>query len=353
MARKRHEADPPETTAVTAPVSTPEDVRADAALRPVRFEEYIGQEDLKRPLYTMVAAARARREAIDHLLFYGPPGLGKTTLAHIIAHEMGVTLHQTSGPAVEHKGVLAGLLTNLAERDVLFIDEIHRLPPPVEEALYPAMEDFTLDVLIGDGPHAKAITMPLPRFTLVGATTRTGMLTSPLRDRFGFSWRLTYYTEAELTEIIRRSARRLGVPVTEDGAAELGRRARGTPRVANRWLRRARDYAEVEGDGRIDHAVADRALGDLQVDAAGLNPMDRLYLDRLIHRFHGGPVGIEAIAAALSEDRQTLEDTVEPFLLQQGFVDRTSRGRVATELAITHLGLARLVKPDKPQQDLF
>ena len=292
--------------------------------------------------------------ALDHLLFYGPPGLGKTTLAHIVAHEMGVAVHQTSGPAVEHKGVLAGLLTNLADRDVLFIDEIHRLPPPVEEALYPAMEDFQLDVMIGDGPHAKAITMPLPRFTLVGATTRTGMLTSPLQDRFGFTWRLEYYTDEELTEIVRRSAQRLGVQITDSGAAELGRRARGTPRVANRWLRRSRDYAAVDGSDIIDQRIADLTLSDLQVDKAGLNALDRAYLTCLIERFAGRPVGIESLGAALSEDRQTLEYMVEPYLVQHGFVDRTSRGRVATPHAAQHLGLGHSGKSGKgPQAKLF
>jgi Holliday junction DNA helicase RuvB len=338
---------------LTAPEPLDTEPASEASLRPQRFEDYIGQQDLKRPLLTMVQAARQRHGALDHLLFYGPPGLGKTTLAHIVAHEMGVQVHQTSGPAVEHKGVLAGLLTNLGERDVLFIDEIHRLPPPVEEALYPAMEDFQLDVLIGDGPHAKAITMPLPRFTLVGATTRTGLLTSPLQDRFGFTWRLAYYTDEELTEIVRRSAARLGIDVTDDGARELGRRARGTPRVANRWLRRARDYAAVAGTERIDRAIADHTLTDLQVDHEGLNPLDRDYLRVLIERFAGRPVGIEAIGAALSEDRQTLEFMVEPYLVQQAFVDRTSRGRVATDKAVAHLGLTGVAGDRSDQGRLF
>lgn len=351
MARIRHE-DPADPLPITTGESLEEEPVRDASLRPITFDDYIGQQRLKRPLLTMVQAARSRGGALDHLLFYGPPGLGKTTLAHIVAHEMGVQIHQTSGPAVEHKGVLAGLLTNLAERDVLFIDEIHRLPPPVEEALYPAMEDYQLDVLIGDGPHAKAITMPLPRFTLVGATTRTGLLTSPLQDRFGFSWRLEYYTEDELTEIVRRSATRLGIAITETGARELGRRARGTPRVANRWLRRARDYAEVSGRLEIDPEIADLTLTDLQVDHEGLNPLDRAYLRCLINRFSGRPVGIEAIAAALSEDRQTLEFMVEPYLVQQAFVDRTSRGRVATKKAANHLDLAPAQLRDD-QQSLF
>lgn len=350
MARQKHEDPPPEDVPVTTPTTLGEEPQAEASLRPLSFDEYVGQEDLKRPLRTMVQAAQQLSTSLDHLLFYGPPGLGKTSLAHIVAHEMGVTVHQTSGPAVEHKGVLAGLLTNLADHDVLFIDEIHRLPPPVEEALYPAMEDYQLDVLIGDGPHAKAITMPLPRFTLVGATTRTGMLTSPLQDRFGFTWRLTYYSDEELTRIITRSAERIGVRVTEDGAVELGRRARGTPRVANRWLRRARDYAEVDGSRIIDRRIANITLSDLQVDKAGLNSLDRAYLSCLLERFDGRPVGIEALAAALSEDRQTLEFTVEPYLVQHGFVDRTSRGRVATLLAANHLGLTT---DGEPQKKLF
>ncbi|MFH2007192.1 MAG: Holliday junction branch migration DNA helicase RuvB [bacterium] len=343
MARQRHQdgaesADPSEAP-VTSPTHEEGELRAEASLRPLTFDEYVGQDDLKRPLLTMVQAAQQLGTALDHLLFYGPPGLGKTTLAHIVAHEMGVTVHQTSGPAIEHKGVLAGLLTNMADHDILFIDEIHRLPPPVEEALYPALEDFKLDVLIGDGPHAKAITMPVPRFTLVGATTRTGMLTSPLQDRFGFTWRLSYYTEEELTTIIQRSAQRIGVKITVDGAAELGRRARGTPRVANRWLRRARDYAQVDGSAQIDRRIANMTLTDLQVDSAGLNPLDRDYLRCLLVRFGGRPVGIEALGAALSEDRQTLEFMVEPYLVQHGFVDRTARGRVATLRASEHLGL--------------
>ncbi len=355
MARKKHQdpATEPAAPQVTAPLPMEEDRLVEASLRPLSFEDYVGQDALRRPLHTMVQAAHELKTALDHMLFYGPPGLGKTTLAHIVAHEMGVTVHQTSGPAVEHKGVLAGLLTNMGEHDVLFIDEIHRLPPPVEEALYPAMEDYQLDVLIGDGPHAKAITMPLPRFTLVGATTRTGMLTSPLQDRFGFTWRLTYYSVEELTTIIMRSARRMGVQVTEDGAVELGKRARGTPRVANRWLRRARDYAVVDGSNVVDRRIANMTLSDLQVDAAGLNNLDRAYLRCLLERFSGRPVGIEAVAAALSEDRQTLEFTVEPYLVQHGFVDRTARGRLATRLASEHLGLEAARDDGPVQKKLF
>jgi Holliday junction DNA helicase RuvB len=333
--RHRHDEDE------LAPESRPEEREVDAALRPRRFDEYIGQRALKDNLKVFVQAARKRREPLDHMLFAGPPGLGKTTLAHVIAEEMGVKLHVTSGPAIDHKGVLAGLLTSLGEGDVLFIDEIHRLSPVVEENLYPAMEDFRIDVFIGDGPHARAVTMPLVRFTLLGATTRTGLLTSPLLNRFGFVATLGYYEVEDVTRIVTRSARLLGVAVAPDGAREIGRRARGTPRIANRLLRRVRDFAEVEGDGVVTGAIADSALRRLGVDPAGLDALDRTYLGALIERYDGGPVGIDALAASVGEERGTLEDVVEPFLVQEGFVGRTPRGRVATGKAYQHLGLRR------------
>ena len=338
---------------------------ADAALRPRSFAEYVGQKALTDNLQVFVKAALKRGEALDHMLFAGPPGLGKTTMAHVIATELGVRLVVTSGPAIEHKGVLAGILTGLGDRDVLFIDEIHRLSPVIEENLYPAMEDYKLDLFIGEGPHARAVTMPLARFTLLGATTRTGLLTAPLHNRFGFVAQLGYYGADDLTQIVRRSARLLGVEITADGAYEIGRRARGTPRIANRMLRRVRDFAEVgmgpaaaiaaaeRKDGRppvIDRAIADYALGRLDVDARGLDATDRALLRAIIDRFDGGPVGIEALAASIAEERDTLEDVVEPFLLQEGFLARTPRGRVATRLAYEHLGIAR---PPSGQGSLF
>jgi Holliday junction DNA helicase RuvB len=280
-----------------------------------------------------------RGEALDHVLFCGPPGLGKTTLAHVIAHALGVTLRSVGAPAIEHKGTLASYLTQLANRDVLFIDEIHRLQPAVEEYLYPAMEDYRIEIPVGDGPAAQLLQMNLPRFTLVGATTRTGLLTSPLRDRFGIVMRLEYYTHAELTEIAMRSASRLKIRLTTDGAAEIGRRARGTPRIANRLLRRVRDFAEVEGDGRIDRAVAHRSLDRLGVDELGLDEMDRTMLRAVIEKFDGGPVGLTSLAAAVAEEASTLEDVYEPYLIQEGFLQRTPRGRVATRRAHEHLGI--------------
>jgi Holliday junction DNA helicase RuvB len=333
-----------------APQAAPAERDFDNALRPKRFDDYVGQRAHVENLKVFVAAARKRREALDHMLFAGPPGLGKTTLAHVIAEEMGVRLHVTSGPAIDHKGVLAGLLTSLGEGDVLFIDEIHRLSPVVEENLYPAMEDFRIDVFIGDGPHARAVTMPLVRFTLLGATTRTGLLTSPLLNRFGFVATLGFYTVDELTGIVKRSARLLDVSIDPDGAQEIGRRARGTPRIANRLLRRVRDFADVQGDGRITKAIADYALARLQVDPSGLDALDRAYLKAVIERYDGGPVGIDALAATIGEERSTLEDVVEPYLVQEGFVARTPRGRSATGKAYLHLGLKR---PENGQQSLL
>jgi len=310
-----------------------------AALRPRTFDEYIGQKDLVENLKVSVRAAKEGGWALDHFLFAGPPGLGKTTLAHVIANELGVNLHISSGPAIDHKGKLAALVTGLGERDALFIDEIHRLNPVVEENLYPAMEDFRFDLFIGDGPHAKAVTMQLPRFTLLGATTRMGLLSAPLLDRFGFHWQLRYYALDDMVAIVRRSAHLIGVPIDERGALEIARRARGTPRIANRLLRRVRDFAAVEGDGTIDGTLAANSLDRLAVDHAGLDSLDRGYLAVICERFDGGPVGIEAVAASLSEERGTLEEVVEPFLLQIGFLARTPRGRVATAAGFEHLGV--------------
>lgn len=334
----------------------PIDPTADKALRPRSFAEYVGQETVIRNLQVFIAAARSRREPIDHMLFCGPPGLGKTTLANLIANEMGANLVVTSGPAIEKKGDLAGVLTGLQEGDVLFIDEIHRLTPIVEENLYPAMEDFRFDIVIGDGPHARTVKLPLPRFTLLGATTRTGLLTGPLRDRFGYVARLQFYSPEELALVVSRSARALGVALAANGALEIARRSRGTPRIANRLLRRVRDFAAVEKVAEIDATLAARTLDLLEVDAAGFDPMDRAYLAKLIVQFGGGPVGIEAIAAALSEQRDTLEEVYEPYLLQQGYVARTPRGRVAMAKAWSHLGLPlpeRLPGQDEIQQKLL
>jgi Holliday junction DNA helicase RuvB len=317
-----------------------EDDLAEASLRPQKLGEFIGQEKARANLEVFIKAARARGEALDHVLFVGPPGLGKTTLAQIVARELGVNFRATSGPVISKAGDLAALLTNLEERDVLFIDEIHRLNPQVEEILYPAMEDFQLDLIIGEGPAARSVKIELSKFTLVGATTRAGLLTNPLRDRFGIPVRLDFYTEAELEQIVTRGARVLGVAITKDGANEIARRARGTPRIAGRLLRRLRDFADVQGDKAIDRAVADTALRALEVDGAGLDAMDRRYLNTIALNYGGGPVGVETIAAALSEPRDAIEDIIEPFLIQKGFVQRTPRGRLLTEHAFRHLGLA-------------
>ena len=312
----------------------------DLSLRPKRLADFIGQSAIVSNLKTYIAAARTRGEPLDHVLLSGPPGLGKTTLAHIVANEMGVGIRTTSGPAVERKGDIAAILTALEPGDVLFIDEIHRLSRVVEELLYSAMEDFALDIILGQGPSAKSIRLTLPRFTLVGATTRTGLLTSPLRDRFGVPFRLEYYGPEEIEEVIRRSAKSLSIPIDPAGAKEIARRSRGTPRVANRLLRRVRDFAQVKGDGKITREIADHALLQMEVDREGLDVMDRKILHVILEKFQGGPVGVETISASVSEERNTIEDVYEPFLIQRGFLKRTPRGRVATPAAWKHLGLA-------------
>jgi len=322
---------------VTGQPASPNEEAIERALRPASFAEYVGQPKVREQLGIFVTAARNRAEALDHVLLFGPPGLGKTTLAHIVAREMGVNLRQTSGPVLERPGDLAAMLTSLEKHDVLFIDEIHRLSPVVEEILYPALEDFQIDIMIGEGPAARSIKIDLPPFTLVGATTRAGMLTNPLRDRFGIVARLEFYTAEELTAIVTRSSRLLKALVTAEGAREIARRSRGTPRIANRLLRRVRDYAEVKGSGEISAEVADAALAMLEVDRLGLDLMDRKLLLAVIDKFAGGPVGIDNLAAAVGEERDTLEDVVEPYLIQQGMLQRTPRGRVAAIAAYRHL----------------
>ncbi|MDG0855475.1 Holliday junction branch migration DNA helicase RuvB [Roseateles puraquae] len=323
----------------TAPESSREEA-LERALRPKLLDDYVGQSKAREQLEIFIGAARKRHEALDHVLLFGPPGLGKTTLSHIIAAELGVNLRQTSGPVLEKPKDLAAILTNLEKNDVLFIDEIHRLSPVVEEILYPALEDYQIDIMIGEGPAARSIKLDLQPFTLVGATTRAGMLTNPLRDRFGIVARLEFYTPAELQRIVTRSAGLLGAPIDPDGALEIARRSRGTPRIANRLLRRVRDYAEVKGDGRIVAGIADKALAMLDVDPQGFDLMDRKFLEAVVHRFDGGPVGLENVAAAIGEEAGTIEDVIEPYLIQQGFLQRTPRGRVATLAAWRHLGLA-------------
>jgi holliday junction DNA helicase RuvB len=330
----------PVTRTVGPEPAAPSEVRAEPALRPRTFAEYVGQTAIKDNLAVFIAAARERGEVLDHLILYGPPGLGKTTLAHIVAAELSVNMVATSGPAIEHGGDLAAILTNLQPRDVLFIDEVHRLNPAVEEVLYPAMEDHTLDLVIGQGPGARSVKIDLSPFTLVAATTRAGLLTGPLRDRFGIIAMLEFYTPDELVEILGRSARLLGVELHDDGAAEIAKRSRGTPRIANRLLRRVRDVAQVKGDGVIDRATARMGLAMMEVDDGGLDPMDRKLLGAIVQNFDGGPVGVDTLAAAISESRDTIEDVYEPFLLKEGYLERTPRGRVATPKAFGHLGAA-------------
>jgi len=337
------------TDRLIAAGATTEDAAVEASIRPKRLDEYLGQAPVREQMKIYIEAAKGRGEALDHVLIFGPPGLGKTTLSQVIANELGVSLRQTSGPVIEKAGDLAALLTNLQPHDVLFVDEIHRLSPLVEEVLYPAMEDFQLDIMIGEGPAARSIKIDLPPFTLIGATTRAGLLTAPLRDRFGIVQRLEFYSADELTKIVQRSAQILGIACTPDGAGEIARRSRGTPRIANRLLRRVRDFAQVRGDGTITRESAFEAMTMLKVDPEGFDELDRRLLGTIIGSFDGGPVGVESLAAALSEERGTLEDVVEPFLIQQGYVIRTARGRMATPKAYRHLGFT----PRAKSPDLF
>lgn len=337
-------------TRLIEPIATDEELFMESTLRPRSLDEYVGQEKAKGNLRIFIDAARQRNEALDHVLLYGPPGLGKTTLANIIACEMGVNIKSTSGPVIERPGDLAAILTNLEAHDVLFIDEIHRLSHVVEEILYPAMEDFQLDIIIGQGPSARTIKLDLPKFTLVGATTRAGLLSSPLRDRFGVISRLEFYTDDELAFIVRRSAKILGIAIAEDASLELARRSRGTPRIANRLLRRVRDFAQVLGDGTISAKIVRESLQLLEVDEMGFDNMDRAVLLAIIDKFGGGPVGLDTLAAAICEESDTIEDVIEPFLIQQGFLNRTPRGRVATRAAYLHFGR---ISPEAPQGALF
>ena len=332
--------------------ATREDDLLEASIRPQKLSEYLGQQAVREQLSIYIEAAKRRGEALDHVLIFGPPGLGKTTLSHVIANELGVNLRTTSGPVIERAGDLAALLTNLQPRDVLFVDEIHRLSPVVEEILYPAMEDNQIDIMIGEGPAARSIKLDLPPFTLIGATTRAGMLTNPLRDRFGIVQRLEFYTPDELAAIVRRSSKILNIPCADDGAVEIANRARGTPRIANRLLRRVRDFAEVKAGGRITREVAIAAMEMLKVDAAGFDALDRRLLGTIIDHFDGGPVGVESLAAALSEERGTIEDVLEPYLIQQGYLMRTARGRMVTRKAYLHLGL-KVPRRLPEAEDLF